>query len=104
MQALSGYGVGKVVESAHPEFKQGDLVWGTTGFEEYSLITEPQLCKIHHTDVPLSYYTGILGNLYHMYIYMLIQMNFHKKSDPWTQYCTMRSILLPTLFIKCLFI
>ncbi|PON50581.1 Alcohol dehydrogenase superfamily, zinc-type [Trema orientale] len=60
--ALNGYGVGKVVESGHPDFKQGDLVWGTTGFEEYSLITETaQLFKIHHTDVPLSYYTGILG-------------------------------------------
>ncbi|CAB4283975.1 unnamed protein product [Prunus armeniaca] len=41
---------------------EGDLVWGTTGWEEYSLITEPeQFFKIHHTDVPVSYYTGLLG-------------------------------------------
>ncbi|XP_061368016.1 2-alkenal reductase (NADP(+)-dependent)-like [Gastrolobium bilobum] len=40
----------------------GDLVWGTTGWEEYSLIQNPEkLFKIHHTDVPLSHYTGILG-------------------------------------------
>ncbi|KAJ4723839.1 2-alkenal reductase (NADP(+)-dependent) [Melia azedarach] len=59
---IQGYGVGKVVNSGHPEFKKGDLVWGTTGWEEYSLIKNPQvLFKIHHTDVPLSYYTGILG-------------------------------------------
>ena len=66
---LSGYGVGQVVESAHPEYKKGDLLWGTTGWEEYSVITitEPQqLFKIHHTSthVPLSYYTGILGTYY----------------------------------------
>ncbi|KAM5576919.1 2-alkenal reductase (NADP(+)-dependent)-like [Rosa sericea] len=59
---LSGFGVAKVLDSGHPEFKEGDLVWGTTGWEEYSLITEPeQLFKIHHTDVPLSHYTGLLG-------------------------------------------
>ncbi|KAG6768804.1 hypothetical protein POTOM_027733 [Populus tomentosa] len=46
----------------HPDFKKGDLVWGITGWEEYSLITSTRgLFKIEHTDVPLSYYTGILG-------------------------------------------
>ncbi|XP_030458067.1 2-alkenal reductase (NADP(+)-dependent)-like [Syzygium oleosum] len=59
---ITGYGVAKVVDSGNPEFKVGDLVWGTTGWEEYSLVTDPQgLFKIEHTDVPLSYYTGILG-------------------------------------------
>ncbi|XP_021745277.1 2-alkenal reductase (NADP(+)-dependent)-like [Chenopodium quinoa] len=43
-------------------FKAGDLVWGFTGLEDYSLVSSPQLSfKIEHTDVPLSYYTGILG-------------------------------------------
>ncbi|KAJ9178215.1 hypothetical protein P3X46_010115 [Hevea brasiliensis] len=59
---LTGYGVAKVLDSRNPGFKEGDLVWGITGWEEYSLITPPQrLFKIQHTDVPLSYYTGILG-------------------------------------------
>ncbi|CAB4288920.1 unnamed protein product [Prunus armeniaca] len=56
--------VAKVLDSSHPEFKQGDLVWGLTRWEEYSFITNPEsLIKIRHTDtdVPLSYYTGILG-------------------------------------------
>uniref|UniRef100_A0A5B6Z0K4 Putative 2-alkenal reductase (NADP(+)-dependent) n=1 Tax=Davidia involucrata TaxID=16924 RepID=A0A5B6Z0K4_DAVIN len=63
MQVITGYGVAKVLDSRHPDFNKGDLVWGTTGFEEYSLITTPEpLFKIEHTDhVPLSYYTGILG-------------------------------------------
>ncbi|KAM7464853.1 hypothetical protein LguiB_012415 [Lonicera macranthoides] len=62
--ALRSFGVGKVIESGYPKFKEGDLVWGRTGWEEYSLIVEQQtedMFIIHHTDVPLSYYTGILG-------------------------------------------
>ncbi|CAK7324976.1 unnamed protein product [Dovyalis caffra] len=59
---LRGYGVAKVLASGHPDFKEGDFVWGTVGWEEYSLITSFQtFFKIQHTDVPLSYYTGILG-------------------------------------------
>lgn len=65
MQPLSGYGVGQVLDSGHPDFKAGDLVWGTTKWEHYSLITQPEsLHKIQHLDVPLSYYTGILGKSY----------------------------------------
>ncbi|XP_075477348.1 LOW QUALITY PROTEIN: 2-alkenal reductase (NADP(+)-dependent)-like [Primulina tabacum] len=59
---IMGYGVSKVVDSTNPNFKNGDLIWGMTGWEEYSLIKSTEgLFKIQHTDVPLSYYTGILG-------------------------------------------
>lgn len=61
---IVGFGVAKVVESDNPKFKKGDLVSGMTGWEEYSIITKAQqglLIKIEHTDVPLSYYTGLLG-------------------------------------------
>lgn len=59
---ITGFGVSKVLHSDHPNFKAGDYVWGTTGWEEYSLITSPEsLFKIKYTDVPLSYYTGLLG-------------------------------------------
>ncbi|KAF8391751.1 hypothetical protein HHK36_021985 [Tetracentron sinense] len=59
---ITGYGVAKVLDSGHPDFKEGDLIWGMTGWEEYSLITATEaLFKIHYTDVPLSYYTGVLG-------------------------------------------
>ncbi|KAJ1275129.1 hypothetical protein BS78_05G113100 [Paspalum vaginatum] len=61
-EALLNYGVGKVVDSTHPEFKAGDLVWGMSGWEEYSLITQPEsLKKINHAELPLSYYTDVLG-------------------------------------------
>ncbi|GMJ01646.1 hypothetical protein like AT3G03080 [Hibiscus trionum] len=60
---IIGVGVAKVVDSGHPEFRQGDLVLGKTGWEEYSVLKSTQgLFNIqHHTDVPLSYYMGILG-------------------------------------------
>ncbi|XP_042413433.1 2-alkenal reductase (NADP(+)-dependent)-like [Zingiber officinale] len=59
---ITGFGVGKVVDSSYSDFRTGDYVWGQIGWEEYSLITKPQgLFKIHHTEIPLSYYIGILG-------------------------------------------
>ncbi|KAM0007554.1 putative oxidoreductase [Helianthus debilis subsp. tardiflorus] len=62
MQPIAGYVVAKVIDSGHSNFKKGDLVWGVAGCEEYSIINAPEaLFKIQHTDVPLSYYTGILG-------------------------------------------
>ena len=77
MQPIAGYGVAKVLDSGHPNFKKGDLVWGLTGWEEYSLITTTErLFKIHHTDVPLSYYTGLLGKLTptpsYLFIYLIL--------------------------------
>ncbi|KAK9287953.1 hypothetical protein L1049_016398 [Liquidambar formosana] len=61
---IRGFGVAKVLDSGHPDFKNGDLVWGITGWGEYSgLITEPEkLIKIQHTDLRLSYYTGTLAS------------------------------------------
>ncbi|KAH9323492.1 hypothetical protein KI387_018131, partial [Taxus chinensis] len=59
---ITGLGVSEVVVSNHPEFKQGDFVTGFTGWEEYSIIPGGMgLVKIKYTDVPLSYYLGVLG-------------------------------------------
>jgi NADPH-dependent curcumin reductase CurA len=59
---ITGYGVSRVIDSDNPKFKKGDLVWGTTGWEEYTIIGEKNdLFKIEHTDVPHSYYCGLLG-------------------------------------------
>ncbi|GKE73620.1 NADP(+)-dependent 2-alkenal reductase-like protein [Tanacetum coccineum] len=61
LQPLSGSGVAKVVDSGHANFKKGDFVWGVMRWKEYSIISAPEsLFKIQHTDVPLSYYMGIL--------------------------------------------
>ncbi|KAK7301460.1 hypothetical protein RJT34_12324 [Clitoria ternatea] len=59
---LIGNGVAQVLESGDQDYKKGDLVWGTTKWEEYSLVPSSQIrSKIEHADIPLSYYTGILG-------------------------------------------
>ncbi|KAH9321726.1 hypothetical protein KI387_016365, partial [Taxus chinensis] len=59
---IDAYGVAKVIVSNHPEFKEGDLVVGMIGMEDYSIIPgEILLTKIKFTDVPLSYYVGVLG-------------------------------------------
>ncbi|XP_057781336.1 2-alkenal reductase (NADP(+)-dependent)-like [Salvia miltiorrhiza] len=59
---ISGYGVSKVMDSSHPNYKKGDLVWGATGWEEYSIIRDQsRLFEIQDKDLPLSYYIGILG-------------------------------------------
>uniref|UniRef100_A0ACD5X1Q3 Uncharacterized protein n=1 Tax=Avena sativa TaxID=4498 RepID=A0ACD5X1Q3_AVESA len=61
-EALVNYTVGEVVDSTHPEFTAGELVWGMSAWEEYTLITHTEgLFKINHPDLPLSYYTGVLG-------------------------------------------
>uniref|UniRef100_A0A0E0MKU0 Enoyl reductase (ER) domain-containing protein n=1 Tax=Oryza punctata TaxID=4537 RepID=A0A0E0MKU0_ORYPU len=61
-EVLTDNGVMKVMSSGHPDFKAGDLVWGMTGWEEYTLINNPEsLTKINHAELPLSYYTGVLG-------------------------------------------
>ncbi|KAG6400048.1 hypothetical protein SASPL_141536 [Salvia splendens] len=62
---IYGFGVSKVLDSSHPNFKTGELVWGFTGWEEYSLIKDPdQLFKVQDKDLPLSYFIGILEVMY----------------------------------------
>ncbi|TMW82634.1 hypothetical protein EJD97_005491 [Solanum chilense] len=60
---ITGCGVAKVLKSGDSNFQEGDLVWGMIGWEEYSIVnaTQSALFKIHDKNVPLSYYTGILG-------------------------------------------
>ncbi|PWZ25426.1 2-alkenal reductase (NADP(+)-dependent) [Zea mays] len=61
-EAMVNFGVGKVIDSTHPELTAGDLVWGMSGWEEYTLVTQTEyLSKINHKELPLSYYTGVLG-------------------------------------------
>jgi NADPH-dependent curcumin reductase CurA len=59
---MVNFGVDKVIDSTHPEFTAGDLVWGMSGWEEYTLITQTEyLNKINYSELPPSYYTGVLG-------------------------------------------
>lgn len=63
MQPIQGFVVGKVVKSDHPDFKEGDCVWGIGGWEEYYVVKEGKgMNKIPPMEgIPLSYFTGVLG-------------------------------------------
>ncbi|KAK6148382.1 hypothetical protein DH2020_019294 [Rehmannia glutinosa] len=64
-QAIEAGGVGRVVESWHPDFKTGDFVSGLLHWGEYSVVEGgQQLQKLDTTmGFPLSYYAGgVLGN------------------------------------------
>lgn len=54
--------VGTVVESRHPDYAIGDVVYGVNGWETYSVSNGYFLTKVpennHH---PLHYYIGVLG-------------------------------------------
>ena len=39
---MVNFGVGKVIDSTHPDFTAGYLVWGMSGWEEYTLITQTE--------------------------------------------------------------
>ncbi|CAH8390683.1 unnamed protein product [Eruca vesicaria subsp. sativa] len=59
---IAGIGVSRVIDSDDPTFSKGDFVWGTVDWEEYSIINPTGSFKIDlNINVPLSYYTGILG-------------------------------------------
>uniref|UniRef100_A0A453AH28 Enoyl reductase (ER) domain-containing protein n=1 Tax=Aegilops tauschii subsp. strangulata TaxID=200361 RepID=A0A453AH28_AEGTS len=62
-EVIPTFSVSKVVESGHPDYKAGDLVWGMTACEEYTLITSPEsIFKINHPKLPLSCYLGVLAS------------------------------------------
>ncbi|MQM04747.1 hypothetical protein Taro_037548 [Colocasia esculenta] len=63
-QAIDAFGVGRVVASNNGEFKEGDVVAGLLGWEEYTVVKSGgnMLTKVDLTcGFPLSYHASILG-------------------------------------------
>ncbi len=60
-EVLQAGAVGQVIASRNDEFAEGDFVNGMLGWENYSISNGQGLYKISNTDVPLSWYLGILG-------------------------------------------
>ncbi len=54
-------GVGKVIASKHPDFKEGDFVYGQTGVQQYVLSDGKGYHKINPNLAPLPVYTSTLG-------------------------------------------
>lgn len=62
--AIRGPTIGRVVSSQHPDYNEGDIVWGLNHWEDYSLLDNDTilLSKLQtQPDIPLSYYVGALG-------------------------------------------
>src|SRR5919107_3976361 len=60
-EVMRAGGVGEVVESRHPGFKQGDHVYGTVGIQEYATVDGKTLTKVDSRLAPLPVYLGTLG-------------------------------------------
>ncbi len=60
-QPLEAGVVGRVVQSRHPGFREGDHVSGMLRWEEYSTSDGKGLQKVDPVLAPLSYHLGILG-------------------------------------------
>lgn len=60
-EVMRAGGVGKVIESRHPQFKAGDFVSGTLGVQEYATLDGKSLRKVDPAVAPLPVYLGALG-------------------------------------------
>jgi NADPH-dependent curcumin reductase CurA len=63
---MTAYGVAKILKSNNPALKEGDIIVGMIGWEEYSHIPGAYIPLlgikvIEDKDIPLSYYVGVLG-------------------------------------------
>src|SRR5699024_4965206 len=53
-EVIEGGAIGEVIESKSAEFKQGDIVSGMSGWQEYYIATESDVRKIDPSIVPIS--------------------------------------------------
>ena len=54
-------GVGKIIESNHPDFNVGEYVYGQTGIQQYIVTDGKGWHKVDPTLAPLPMYLGTLG-------------------------------------------
>ena len=60
-EVMIGGAVGKVVESADPKFRSGDIVEGMLGWQEYAIVKGSELRRIDPSLAPISTALGVLG-------------------------------------------
>ena len=58
---MTGQTVGEVVASRHPEFKPGEKVLTSLGWQSHGIARGKELRRVDASRVPASYYLGILG-------------------------------------------
>jgi NADPH-dependent curcumin reductase CurA len=60
-EVMRAGGVGEVIASKHPDFREGDHVYGTLGVQEYATLDGKSLTKVDTGVAPLPVYLGTLG-------------------------------------------
>jgi NADPH-dependent curcumin reductase len=60
-EVMRAGGVGRVVASKHPQFGEGDHVYGTLGVQEFATLDGKALTKVDPHAAPLPVYLGALG-------------------------------------------
>lgn len=61
-EVMRAFSAGRVVASRHPGYREGDLVMGMLGWQEYALSDGANITrKVKETDLPLSLSLGVLG-------------------------------------------
>ena len=60
-EVMRAGGVGEVIASNHASFKQGDVVYGTLGIQEYATVSGKGLTKIDTSLASAPVYLGALG-------------------------------------------
>ena len=60
-EVMRAGGVGKVIASKHPDFSEGDFVYGQTGVQQYVVTNGKGYHKVDPRLAPLPMYTGTLG-------------------------------------------
>jgi NADPH-dependent curcumin reductase CurA len=60
-EPIEGAAIGRVVQSTHGSFREGDLVRSACGFREYFLSDGTNISTLDPDGLPLSAYLGVLG-------------------------------------------
>lgn len=60
-EPIVGFEVGKVIESNHADFKNGDIVVGMMPWQKYCTVKASEVRKVPDLDVPAYLFLGVLG-------------------------------------------
>lgn len=60
-QLMVGATIGEVIESRSDQFKPGDRVLATTGWQLFATVSAKQALKLEGNDVPITAYLGVIG-------------------------------------------
>lgn len=83
-EVMRGRGVGKVIQSKHPNFQVGDIVQGKCGWQEYKICDGTpyhMMYKVQQRKVPYSTALGVLGMTGFTSYFGLYEVGQLKKGD-----------------------